>query len=51
MAQCARGNHQLETKYGIVGILIAVICCPCGLIALCIDRKKVCTRCGVVVKS
>ncbi|PWN91532.1 hypothetical protein FA10DRAFT_265381 [Acaromyces ingoldii] len=46
MAQCARGNHSYDTKFGVVGIIVAVCCFPCGLIALCIDKKEVCTRCG-----
>ncbi len=34
LARCAHGQHDPETKYGIVGILCAVLCFPCGLICL-----------------
>ncbi|KAJ6521057.1 hypothetical protein DFH09DRAFT_1331410 [Mycena vulgaris] len=33
-AQCAHGIHQSTTKYGVFGIITAVVCFPCGLIAL-----------------
>ncbi|KAI0092080.1 hypothetical protein BDY19DRAFT_928227, partial [Irpex rosettiformis] len=47
MARCAQGNHDPETKYGVFGIIMAVVCFPCGLICLCKDKKKRCVRCGV----
>ena len=31
---CANGNHDVVTKYGMVGILTAVFCFPIGLLAL-----------------
>ena len=34
MARCARGEHDPETKYGVVGIILAIVCFPCGLICL-----------------
>lgn len=33
-ARCAQGIHQPTTKYGICGIITAVVCFPCGLICL-----------------
>ncbi|KAJ7774488.1 hypothetical protein DFH07DRAFT_799814, partial [Mycena maculata] len=36
-AQCAQGIHQPTTKYGVCGIITAVICFPIGLICLFID--------------
>ncbi|KAI0701794.1 hypothetical protein BC835DRAFT_1264570, partial [Cytidiella melzeri] len=46
MARCARGEHDPETKYGLFGILCAILCFPCGLICLCTDKKRRCVRCG-----
>ncbi len=34
LARCARGDHDVETKYGVCGIITAVVCFPCGLICL-----------------
>ncbi|KAI0769988.1 hypothetical protein C8Q74DRAFT_864828 [Fomes fomentarius] len=45
-AQCAAGNHDVTTKYGVFGIIMAVVCFPCGLICL-TDTEKRCARCGV----
>lgn len=33
-AMCAAGNHDVTTKYGVFGIIMAVVCFPCGLICL-----------------
>ncbi|KDN51417.1 hypothetical protein K437DRAFT_261756 [Tilletiaria anomala UBC 951] len=46
LAGCAQGNHSWETKYGVIGIIVAIVCCPCGLLALLCDQHKKCTRCG-----
>ncbi|KAJ6529433.1 hypothetical protein DFH09DRAFT_1185103 [Mycena vulgaris] len=46
-AQCAQGIHQPTTKYGVFGIITAVVCFPCGLIALFIDVERKCDRCGI----
>ncbi|KAK7467216.1 hypothetical protein VKT23_004274 [Stygiomarasmius scandens] len=48
-AQCAQGIHQPETKYGVCGIITAVVCFPCGLICLFSDTEKKCSRCGVIL--
>jgi peptidoglycan/LPS O-acetylase OafA/YrhL len=33
-ARCAQGIHEPTTKYGICGIITAVVCFPIGLICL-----------------
>lgn len=33
-AMCAQGNHDVTTKYGMAGIITAIVCFPCGLLAL-----------------
>uniref|UniRef100_D8PT71 Uncharacterized protein n=1 Tax=Schizophyllum commune (strain H4-8 / FGSC 9210) TaxID=578458 RepID=D8PT71_SCHCM len=50
-AQCAQGVHDPKTKYGVCGIITAVLCFPCGLICLFLDTEKRCARCGVKVKK
>ncbi|KAI0092081.1 hypothetical protein BDY19DRAFT_928230 [Irpex rosettiformis] len=47
MARCARGQHDPQTKFGLLGILCAIFCFPCGLLCLCADRESRCVRCGV----
>ncbi|CAK5277364.1 unnamed protein product [Mycena citricolor] len=46
-AQCAQGVHQPTTKYGVCGIITAVVCFPIGLICLFSDSEQKCDRCGV----
>ncbi|KAF9063443.1 hypothetical protein BDP27DRAFT_1232094, partial [Rhodocollybia butyracea] len=46
LAQCAQGNHDPETKYGVCGIITAIVCFPIGLICLFTDSKKRCARCN-----
>ncbi|CAL1705958.1 unnamed protein product [Somion occarium] len=48
-ARCARGDHDIEKKYGPCGIITALACFPCGLICLFKDVTKKCSRCGTVV--
>ncbi|KAI0712260.1 hypothetical protein C8Q76DRAFT_482262 [Earliella scabrosa] len=48
-AMCAQGNHDIETKYGVAGIITAVLCFPCGLFCLFADTEKRCVRCGTRV--
>nr|VWO95080.1 Zn(2)-C6 fungal-type domain-containing protein [Ganoderma boninense] len=33
-------------KYGMAGIITAIVCFPCGLLALLCDQEKRCVRCG-----
>ncbi|KAI0006118.1 hypothetical protein BJV74DRAFT_761438 [Russula compacta] len=46
-ARCARGNHDETTSFGLCGIICAILLFPIGLIFLCIDTEKKCSRCGV----
>jgi len=46
-AQCAQGNHERKTEYGVCGIITAIFLFPCGLICLFMDKKETCLRCGV----
>ncbi|KAJ4487864.1 hypothetical protein J3R30DRAFT_860171 [Lentinula aciculospora] len=51
-AQCAQGIHDPHTKYGVCGIITAVVfpvCAgfPIGLICLFTDTEQRCHRCGV----
>lgn len=48
-ARCARGDHDVETRYGPCGIITAILCFPIGLICLFIDTEKKCSRCGTVL--
>ncbi|KAF4616384.1 hypothetical protein D9613_008450 [Agrocybe pediades] len=50
-AECARGNHQRTTSYGICGIITAVVCFPIGLICLFTDSEQKCARCGVILSK
>ncbi|KAI0720584.1 hypothetical protein C8T65DRAFT_735911 [Cerioporus squamosus] len=49
MSLCASGQHDPTKKYGIFGIIMAVVCFPCGLICLFSDVEKRCVRCGAKV--
>ncbi|KAJ7285745.1 hypothetical protein C8J57DRAFT_1285688 [Mycena rebaudengoi] len=46
-ARCAQGIHEPTTKYGICGIITAVVCFPIGLICLFTDTEQRCDRCGI----
>ncbi|CAA7264402.1 unnamed protein product [Cyclocybe aegerita] len=50
-AQCALGNHEKTTRYGICGIISSIVLFPLGLICLFIDKEKKCARCGVSLKT
>ncbi|KAK0210925.1 hypothetical protein DFS33DRAFT_1378901 [Desarmillaria ectypa] len=49
-AQCAAGVHDPTTKFGICGIITAVICFPIGLICLFMDTEQKCDRCGAKLR-
>ncbi|RDX53409.1 hypothetical protein OH76DRAFT_1479858 [Lentinus brumalis] len=49
MSMCASGQHEPTKKYGIFGIIMAVVCFPCGLICLFKDVENRCVRCGAKV--
>ncbi|KAF7305073.1 hypothetical protein MKEN_01222300 [Mycena kentingensis (nom. inval.)] len=46
-AACAQGNHSPTTKYGVCGIITAILCFPIGLICLFTDTEQRCDRCGI----
>lgn len=46
-ARCAQGVHEPTTKYGVCGIITAVVCFPIGLICLFMDTEQKCARCGI----
>ncbi|CAL1712646.1 unnamed protein product [Somion occarium] len=50
-AKCARGDHDVVTKFGVCGIITAVILFPIGLVCLffSLDTDKKCARCGAIV--
>ncbi|KAL4249076.1 hypothetical protein ABKN59_007504 [Abortiporus biennis] len=50
-ARCARGDHDVVKKYGLFGIIIAIVCCPCGLLALLFDNEERCARCGIRISG
>ncbi|KAI0789696.1 hypothetical protein C8Q75DRAFT_764582 [Abortiporus biennis] len=45
-SRCARGDHDVVTKYGFCGIFWAIVIFPIGLLCLLCDREKRCARCG-----
>ncbi|KAG8970357.1 hypothetical protein FRC03_009630 [Tulasnella sp. 419] len=46
-----RGGHETKTKYGIVGILTAILWFPLGVGVCLLDRKTTCRRCGAVLRE
>ncbi|EPT05142.1 hypothetical protein FOMPIDRAFT_1139162 [Fomitopsis schrenkii] len=50
MAKCARGEHQVSRKYGVVGIIFGVALFPVGMLVMLCDRKKKCDRCGLIIE-
>ncbi|KAJ6623560.1 hypothetical protein B0H10DRAFT_2010503 [Mycena sp. CBHHK59/15] len=46
-AQCAQGIHQPTTKYGLCGLICAIVFFPIGLICLFTDTEQKCDRCGI----
>jgi hypothetical protein len=45
------GCHVNEAKYGILGILAAIIWFPLGIGLCFLDRRIKCSRCGLVIKN
>ncbi|TEB37346.1 hypothetical protein FA13DRAFT_1809883 [Coprinellus micaceus] len=43
------GEHVPHTKYGILGLLAAVLWFPLGIGLCLIDRKVKCSRCGLTI--
>ncbi|KAH9851830.1 hypothetical protein C2E23DRAFT_226091 [Lenzites betulinus] len=48
-AMCAAGNHDIQKKHGIAGIIGAIVFFPIGLLCLMADTEKRCVRCGARV--
>ncbi|KAI9571161.1 hypothetical protein HD554DRAFT_2079034 [Boletus coccyginus] len=46
-----RGGHEPRTKYGILGILAAIVWFPLGIGLCLLDRRVQCKRCGVVIDN
>ncbi|RPD77711.1 hypothetical protein L226DRAFT_532488, partial [Lentinus tigrinus ALCF2SS1-7] len=44
MNLCASGNHDVSKKYGVCGIICAILLFPCGLICLFTTLRSV--ACG-----
>ncbi|KAJ8588538.1 hypothetical protein M405DRAFT_934042 [Rhizopogon salebrosus TDB-379] len=50
--QCLQhGGHLNETKFGILGILAAIVWFPLGIGLCLLDRRVKCRRCGVVIED
>ncbi|KAG1871209.1 hypothetical protein DFJ58DRAFT_762804 [Suillus subalutaceus] len=45
------GQHVNETKFGILGILAAIVWFPLGIGLCLLDRRVKCKRCGVVIDN
>jgi len=45
-AQCAIGNHEMSRKYGMLGIVCAIVFFPIGFLCMFADVEETCTRCG-----
>ncbi|KAK7692011.1 hypothetical protein QCA50_005416 [Cerrena zonata] len=48
-ARCARGDHSLDSKHGVVGIICAILLFPIGFTCFFLDVERKCERCGTVV--
>ncbi|KAG2043329.1 hypothetical protein BDR03DRAFT_941113 [Suillus americanus] len=45
------GQHVNETKFGILGILAAIVWFPLGIGLCLLDRRVKCKRCGMVIDN
>lgn len=45
-ALCAAGNHERRSKYGMLGIVCAIVFFPIGFLCMFADVEETCTRCG-----
>jgi len=45
------GQHRTQTKYGVLGILAAVLWFPLGIGFCLLDRRVRCTRCGQTLNN
>ncbi|KAI0032254.1 hypothetical protein K488DRAFT_50347 [Vararia minispora EC-137] len=44
-----RGHHDVETRFGLLGVLAAVFWFPLGIGLCLLDRKARCRQCGEVL--
>ncbi|KAG1812108.1 uncharacterized protein BJ212DRAFT_1371450 [Suillus subaureus] len=45
------GQHVNETKFGILGILAAIVWFPLGIGLCLLDRRVKCKRCGMIIDN
>ena len=43
------GRHVTHTRFGLLGILAAIVWFPIGIACCLIDRRVVCRRCGKII--
>ncbi|KAG0694072.1 hypothetical protein DFH29DRAFT_961582 [Suillus ampliporus] len=46
-----QGGHVNETKFGILGILAAIVWFPLGIGLCLLDRRVKCRRCGTIIDN
>ncbi|KAF8840734.1 hypothetical protein BDN67DRAFT_990209 [Paxillus ammoniavirescens] len=44
-----QGGHVAQTKFGILGVLAAIVWFPLGIGLCLLDRRVKCKRCGVMI--
>ncbi|TCD69281.1 hypothetical protein EIP91_008216 [Steccherinum ochraceum] len=45
------GQHRMQTKFGVLGIIAAVVWFPFGIGLCLLDRRVRCKRCGLVLDN
>ncbi|KAL1405994.1 hypothetical protein Q8F55_007677 [Vanrija albida] len=45
------GAHDPDERMGLIGIIIGIVFCPCGIIACFMDKKITCRNCKFVIKE
>jgi len=48
--QCQQQGHIITSRYGVVGILSAILFFPCGVLVCLMDRTEKCERCHQIFK-
>ncbi|PFH53724.1 hypothetical protein AMATHDRAFT_54171 [Amanita thiersii Skay4041] len=46
-----QGTHVPRARFGILGLLAAIVWFPCGIALCCLDRRVVCARCGAILST
>lgn len=51
--QCLQQGRHMPgpTHFGLLGIIVAIVLFPVGLLGLCIDRRVQCERCGEMLSD